>query len=142
MSHESHRMSGFVGFPSTFRWIFTFVMSVLLDAGPDVEAIVRAAGGDWLKFGRPFRVIRTDEVTNVVSVIDSIERSARTDGVWAVGFVTYEAGAAFGLRVHNSIDGLPLVWFALFDAPPTRLRHLSEWCRSGARDVSEQASDA
>ena len=35
---------------------------------------------------------------------------------YAAGFLTYEAGAAFGLAVRERAGTLPLAWFALFDA--------------------------
>jgi len=53
----------------------------------------------------------------VQETIADVEARARRRGFYAVGFATYEAGAAFGLpgRAAGTARG-PLVWFALFDA--------------------------
>jgi para-aminobenzoate synthetase/4-amino-4-deoxychorismate lyase len=57
----------------------------------------------------------------VAEVLSGIERFARENLCYAVGFVTYEAGAAFGLRVCADVEeGLPLAWFALFEGDAVR----------------------
>ena len=59
--------------------------------------------------------------------IATVEQLTRAGTAWAVGFVSYEAGAAYGLRVHAA-RGLPLAWFAIFERHPERFDDLSHWC--------------
>lgn len=61
------------------------------------------------------------ELADVIPALERVE-SAVADGMWAGGFVSYEAAPAFdpGLRVkvgnpEDSFHHLPLVWFGLFD---------------------------
>ncbi len=54
--------------------------------------------------------------TNPVDVLAALrELEAATDrGLWAAGFLAYEAAAAFGLTVRPPQTGLPLLWFGLY----------------------------
>jgi para-aminobenzoate synthetase/4-amino-4-deoxychorismate lyase len=114
-------------------------MSVNVVADPDrVEAVVRGVDDEWLHFTRPSMVIQTYEVTNVVTTIATIEQLAIERRAHAVGFLTYEAGGAFGLRTHHPRADLPVAWFAIFDTAPTPLRHMSEWCPTCVRPVPDQ----
>lgn len=78
----------------------------------------------WRLFDRPIRVLRADQPQDVVGTIDAAERLARSTGCTAVGFVAYEAAAAFGLSVHEARAGIPLVWFGLFE--PARGRWVED----------------
>jgi para-aminobenzoate synthetase/4-amino-4-deoxychorismate lyase len=51
----------------------------------------------------------------VINVLNQIEQAA-ADGLYAVGFVSYEAASALNpdLPPAQPVDGLPLAWFALF----------------------------
>lgn len=80
----------------------------------------------WLRFERPSFVITADHDSAVRGVVAEVERLTRDRGVHAVGFLTYEAGAAFGHTVHTARGPLPLAWFAFFSpadvttvAPPS-----------------------
>jgi para-aminobenzoate synthetase/4-amino-4-deoxychorismate lyase len=66
----------------------------------------------------------TDQVGSITAVtvgdvgpaIDEVERAVRR-GVWAVGFIAYEAAPGFDPRLvvrDRDGDGLPLVWFGLY----------------------------
>src|SRR5689334_20852816 len=78
-----------------------------------VEAIVQGRDGNWLAFDDPARIVRADSADGVGAALADVERLTRDANLHAVGFVAYEAGAAFGLKVHP-LENLPLVWFALF----------------------------
>jgi para-aminobenzoate synthetase/4-amino-4-deoxychorismate lyase len=91
-----------------------------------VEALVQA-NGSWLRFVQPTQIVQAADAASVGYTIAMVDQLTSVGPVWAVGFVTYEAGAAYGLRVHPPPD-LPLVWFAMFDRPPERLGDLSQWC--------------
>ncbi|HEY0118754.1 MAG TPA: aminodeoxychorismate synthase component I, partial [Cellulomonas sp.] len=63
-------------------------------------------------------LLRADRPDDVEPVLEAVEAAAAA-GAWAFGFVAYEAASAFdaGLAVHPPVDGLPLAWFGLSDAP-------------------------
>lgn len=67
-------------------------------------------------FGTPREVLAAHALHEVRGVLDAVHAAAE-QGRWCVGFVRYEAAAAFdaALRTHAA-DG-PLVWFAVYDAP-------------------------
>lgn len=73
-----------------------------------------------MAFSDPELVVRADTAAAVRPALADVERLTRERGLHAVGFVAYEAGAAFGLSVHPPLSGLPLVWFALYDAAGIR----------------------
>jgi para-aminobenzoate synthetase/4-amino-4-deoxychorismate lyase len=86
-----------------------------------VEALVQTRHG-WLRMSRPSSVIEARGITDVLSAIGRAETLARETGAHAAGFVSYEAGAAFGLTVAPALrqsegrpdDRWPLVWFGIF----------------------------
>jgi para-aminobenzoate synthetase/4-amino-4-deoxychorismate lyase len=52
--------------------------------------------------------------------VAAVEDEARRRGCHAVGFLAYEAGAAFGLTTHSAAGDLPLAWFGLYPAASAR----------------------
>lgn len=81
-----------------------------------------AAGpADWLAFDVPEAILVARDVAEVVPLLGEIE-AGTAEGLWAAGFLAYEAAPAFdaALRVHPR-GKLPLAWFGLFTAP----RHLA-----------------
>ncbi len=87
-----------------------------------IEALIQASDGEWLAFNDPARVVRADTVEGVRPALAEIERLTRDFGFHAVGFVTYEAAAAFALAARPSAVIVPLLWFGLFEASHVR-RH-------------------
>ena len=73
-----------------------------------IEAIVQDRSGEWLEFDDPARVIVADLPDAVGPALAEVERLTRDFGLHAVGFVTYEAGIAFGLTVRQSTASTPL----------------------------------
>ena len=108
----------------------------MTDRSDAVEALVQEDGG-WLRFRSPMELVETRSAKTVIPAIARVEELTVTRGCHAVGFVTFEAGAAFGLRVHRPMPGLPLVWFAVFDTAPTRVAAVSDRGRSGVAAVSD-----
>jgi para-aminobenzoate synthetase/4-amino-4-deoxychorismate lyase len=84
-----------------------------------VDALVQVSDGEWLAFEDPTRVLRAETPGAVRAVLADVERLTRDFGFHAVGYVTYEAGAAFGLPAGARAPG-PLAWFGLFDAGHVR----------------------
>jgi para-aminobenzoate synthetase/4-amino-4-deoxychorismate lyase len=120
------------------HWIREFT---LLDIDPhNVEAVVQAIDGSWLHFERPSRIVQTADAARVGYTIRTVEELT-VAGAYAVGFLTYEAGAAFGLRVREPRD-LPLAWFAIFEAPPALLDDLSTWSEQGSAPQFPAGEDA
>ncbi len=95
------------------------------------------------------------QLSEVVPAILAVEEAA-ADGLWAVGYIAYEAAPAFdpNLRVRTGNDGfhsqLPLVWFGLFatrqlNPPPDSdlgAYDLSDWQPVDSAVVYESAVDA
>ena len=63
----------------------------------------------------PARVIDVGDPAELAPALRDVERLTRERGWYAAGFVTYDAGAAFGLRTRAPDGSMPLAWFALFD---------------------------
>ena len=67
-------------------------------------------------FSTPHQVLQADCLEEVRAVLDAVYAAAQ-QGRWCVGYVRYEAAAAFDavLQTHPA-DG-PLAWFGVYDAP-------------------------
>lgn len=67
-----------------------------------------------LRFRDPVEVVTVSDINEVVAALDRVE-SAVINGLFAAGFVSYEAAPAFdpALSAHPPTD-LPLVWFAFY----------------------------
>lgn len=77
-----------------------------------------ADGERWqLRFEHPHRVLVAHQAAEVVDVVAQAEQAAR-DGHWVVGFVAYEAAAAFdaALLVKAPSSRLPLAAFGIYGA--------------------------
>jgi len=95
---------------------------------PDIDALVLVDDGRrWLRLRHPHAMLVADSPGDVPRLLDEVEQQTRARGCHAVGYLTYEAGAAYGLRVGPSDNRLPLAAFALFPSgivsttnPPAR----------------------
>lgn len=91
----------------------------MLPAGPIRGALLRAdpEGADYLRFSATRESWAANLPEELAPLLEAIERGA-ADGLWAVGFVAYEAapGLDAALPVRPPADA-PLAAFALFDAP-------------------------
>jgi para-aminobenzoate synthetase/4-amino-4-deoxychorismate lyase len=80
--------------------------------------VVIQDGLRWLKFEEPERVVCVREADGVLAGLMEVETAVATQNLYAAGFLSYEAAAAFGLTVHDrQADGPPLLWFGLFTEP-------------------------
>jgi len=106
-----------------------------------------AALKQWLDLREPCEVIRADRLDEVIPRLRRIERMVRELGLYAAGFISYEAAPAFdaALHVHPS-SSFPLFWFGLYSQPqviqlsppaPSPAYTLGDWSPS----VSRQAYD-
>jgi para-aminobenzoate synthetase/4-amino-4-deoxychorismate lyase len=85
------------------------------------RALVRAEPGSerFLRFDRPVEVLVAQAANEVPALLALVEQGTAR-GLWAVGFVGYEAAPAFdrALAVHAPSGGpIPLAAFSLFEAP-------------------------
>ncbi len=90
----------------------------------------------WLAFDRPRAVLEARRVEEVAEVVRRAAAAAE-DGIWAAGFLAYEAAPAFDPAFVTRPPGaLPLAWFGLFDEsrevaldelPPGGALRLGEW---------------
>ena len=72
----------------------------------------------WLCFGEPIRVLKAVSTDQVFAALHEAEQAVEAEGLYAAGFVAYEAAPAFdsALRVREQ-PGVPLLWLGLFHAP-------------------------
>ncbi len=81
---------------------------------PDPHLILlQQEDGSWCRLADPQGVVAANTVPEVLPALAEIERATRA-GLFAAGFIAYEAAPAFDphLRVHASADR-PLLWFQL-----------------------------
>jgi para-aminobenzoate synthetase/4-amino-4-deoxychorismate lyase len=105
-------------------------------------------GDDWLRFWEPVEVLTARTPEEVFQCLEKIGKS----GLWAAGFITYEAAEAFDDALKTHAPGnLPLLCFGLFrNAEPASLPahvqagslhhyQLGEWTPSVTRDEYAKA---
>lgn len=82
------------------------------------RAILRTDSRQWTEFDDPQTVVlEADAPHRIPDQLRLLETEVERSGLPAVGFLTYEAAAAYGLAVHDPVDGpaaLPLLCFTLF----------------------------
>jgi para-aminobenzoate synthetase/4-amino-4-deoxychorismate lyase len=90
-------------------------------AGIDVSDLIRvlvrdAASGRWLQFSHPREIVTAFILADVAPGLNRVENAAARSGLYAAGFISYEAAPAFdpALTVKGSA-GFPLLWFGLYD---------------------------
>ncbi|MDT8306721.1 MAG: aminodeoxychorismate synthase component I [Anaerolineae bacterium] len=73
----------------------------------------------WLHFRRPRHVYQTTNLAAVLPLLETVEARVEAEGLWAAGFLAYEAAPAFdrALQTHPPSPGFPLLWFGLYPAP-------------------------
>lgn len=75
-----------------------------------------ALKGEWLQFKRPVRVVVTTSVDQVVEMMQRVELAVEEEGLYAAGYVGYQAACAFDSRLVTQQGGeLPLMWFGLYE---------------------------
>ena len=83
----------------------------------DVDALVLAEDGRrWLRFTRPHGLLTANTPGDVPALLREVEQQTKARNCHAVGYLTYEAGAAYGLHVRPPDGHVPLAAFALFSS--------------------------
>jgi len=77
-----------------------------------------AARRQWLHFQHPKRIISAHRMEEVMPALKSIEEQVHQRGLYAAGFIAYEAAPAFDSALAVRENGLfPLVWFGIYGKP-------------------------
>ena len=72
----------------------------------------------WLQFTEAVDVVIAHELDEVLPALHAIEARVNQEGLWAVGFISYDAAPAFDTALAAQRGGsTPLVWFGLFREP-------------------------
>jgi para-aminobenzoate synthetase/4-amino-4-deoxychorismate lyase len=72
----------------------------------------------WLNFETPLEIIEAQDLGDVLPALQKIETLVEEQGLYAAGFLSYEAASAFdpACRTHPA-DEFPLLRFGLFRTP-------------------------
>ncbi len=87
------------------------------------------------QFGQPARVWVAHTAPELLALLPEVEAAARA-GAWCVGVLAYEAASALQpqLPTQAPANGVPLAWFAQFDAPLPQAAPPAPWTGSLAWD--------
>ncbi len=108
--------------------------------------------GGWWQFQDASEIIIIDRIDAVLPALRRIEERVNSEGWWAAGFISYEAGPAFDPAIQVRAPGAwPLFWMGLYPQP----RHIAyptqsaaeraqayQWQATVSREQHDQAIDA
>ena len=79
-----------------------------------VDALLQI-DGHWWRFTDGARVVVAHRPEDVPAAVTEVERAVDGKGLFAAGYLAYEAAGGYGLSVHAPQgDGPPPAWFGLF----------------------------
>ena len=85
---------------------------------PKLAIFYDPQSGKWLRFSRPVEELEIHEPDRVVPTLDYLEERVERDGLFAAGFLSYEAAPAFDDALQTAPPaGFPLLRFGLFNRP-------------------------
>lgn len=74
-----------------------------------------SASRKWLAFSLPCRILTTHRIEEVLPLLDQVDDAVAQEGLFAAGFISYEAASAFDpFLPSKGARGCPLLWFGLF----------------------------
>ncbi|KKC37729.1 hypothetical protein WH87_08420 [Devosia epidermidihirudinis] len=79
----------------------------------------RAPGGENLLFSAPRSVLVAHDAAGVRAALAELD-AAKSQGLWAAGYLAYEMGFVFEERLAHLLperSATPLLWLGLYDAP-------------------------
>ncbi len=77
-------------------------------------------GARWLYFRDPVEVLTVRNLAEIGPTLEKIARRVTEQGLYAAGFLAYEAAPAFDSALQVRPAGqLPLLWFGLYPPPET-----------------------
>ncbi len=73
----------------------------------------------WLWFKQPVEIIITRDPSHVLASLQRVDAAVTEEGLFAAGFISYEASPAFdpALSTHEPRGNLPLLWMGLYNKP-------------------------
>jgi para-aminobenzoate synthetase/4-amino-4-deoxychorismate lyase len=75
-----------------------------------------AANQRWLYFSDPVKIFSTTETDQVKRVLSDVEYECRHNGLYAAGYLGYEAASAFDSAFSVKPGGdFPLIWFGIYE---------------------------
>ena len=87
------------------------------------RALLQQTDGTWLSFSNPLTVFTTNDVGEVLQILKNVEKEVNS-GLYAAGFISYEAAPAFD-RAYKVLsfpenqshedNTCPLIWFSIYD---------------------------
>ena len=84
------------------------------------HVLLRDNGSHWLYFRDPVEILVVHSQAAVRSTLGKIARAVESQGLYAAGYLAYEAAPAFDSALQvRSPSPLPLLWFGLYPAPET-----------------------
>jgi para-aminobenzoate synthetase/4-amino-4-deoxychorismate lyase len=85
---------------------------------PAPTLIQDSDSGLWWRFDAPHAVLAATRLEDVVPLLREVEERVNAAGLWAAGYIAYEAGPAFDPALRARPSGpLPLLHFGLHRAP-------------------------
>jgi para-aminobenzoate synthetase/4-amino-4-deoxychorismate lyase len=82
---------------------------------PSLAVLYDPESGQWQRFGKLVEEIEVHTLDKIIPTINYLDKRVEEEGLYAAGFVSYEAAAAFdeALQTRNQ-DDFPLLRFGLF----------------------------
>ena len=108
-----------------------------------------AEAGGWRRFRDARDIVIVTRIEDVIPALQNIEQRVEREGLWAAGFLSYEAGPAFDTGIRSRPPGdVPLLWMGLYpepeleqlpdDSPAAKVPRY-RWSPSVTRDEYERA---
>ncbi|MCB8923938.1 MAG: aminodeoxychorismate synthase component I [Ardenticatenaceae bacterium] len=83
-----------------------------------MNTVILQTFGAWWRFAQPLEVVIARQPGEVMAALLAVETAVTHHNLYAAGFLSYEASAAFGLACHSSQPhDPPLLWFGLYRQP-------------------------
>lgn len=75
-------------------------------------------GSRWLRFGNATEIISVHSIDDILPSLEKIDNAVNAHGLYAAGFIGYEAAPAFDTAFRVQSPGsTPLMWFGLYHQP-------------------------
>ncbi|MEZ4515925.1 MAG: hypothetical protein R3C44_03475 [Chloroflexota bacterium] len=82
---------------------------------PDTLVVVMRDGRRHWRFIDLVETVEARQPETVPAALERIEQAVTDRGLYAAGYIAYEAAAVYGLSVHSLPEGeMPCLWFGLF----------------------------